>query len=333
MTNREAAAPREKSLVEKEAVAWFTRMNGKPSRAERRDFTRWLNASPHHEQAYVEVCSLWSDLGATADTIGRQNADDLTGPLLKIERHRRQNRTGKAGAIVAGCLAVVLAWSWLWLEHPNLVQNLSADHVTARAERRIVTLADGSIVMLDADSALDSIITADERRIRLLRGAASFTVRSSDVPFIVEAENGEARVLGTTFDVALATGGNVTVTLSGGSVEVSLLDRAQKVVLQPGESVDYGRSGLGAVRSVDLEESMAWHRGRFIFNNARLADVLAQIGRYHSGRIVLIGSALGERRVSGNISLENTNAALAAVQLSLGFRMTSLGGKVTVIGP
>lgn len=333
MTNREAAAPREKSLTEKEAVAWFTRMHGKPTREEKRNFALWLKASPDHEQAYAEVRSLWSNLGTVADSIAHASTDDLTEPLRKIERQRRQNRIGKAGTVVAGCLAVVLAGAWLWIEQPNLMQNLRADYVTARAERRSVMLADGSTVLLDADSALDSTISAEERRIRLLRGAASFAVQPSRVPFIVEAENGEARVLGTTFDVVLAAEGNVTVTLSSGSLEVSLVDRPQTILLQPGESVEYGRSGLGAVNNVDLEESTAWHEGRFVFTNTRLADVLLQIGRYRDGRIVLLGSTLGERRVSGNISLENTDAALAAVQSSLGFRMTPLGGKVTVIGP
>ncbi|UFS68192.1 hypothetical protein LO749_21315 (plasmid) [Paracoccus denitrificans] len=70
-----------------------------------------------------------------------------------------------------------------------------------------------------------------------------------------------------------------------------------------------------------------------IFNNARLADVVAQISRYRDGRIVLVGSSVGKRRVSGNISLDNTNAALRAMQSSVGFRMTSLAGKVTMIGP
>jgi transmembrane sensor len=31
--------------IEKQAIAWFTRMNGRPSTADREDFARWLGAS------------------------------------------------------------------------------------------------------------------------------------------------------------------------------------------------------------------------------------------------------------------------------------------------
>ncbi|MFC3076143.1 FecR family protein [Shinella pollutisoli] len=333
MDNDEAAEPRDKALIEKEAVAWFTRMNGKPTKAERRDFANWMSMSPDHAQAYNEVGSLWSDLGAVADKVSDKTGDDLTEPLKKITHFRREKRRAKTGPIIASCLAVLVAGTWIWLEHPHFLQNMGADFSTAKAERRSVTLADGSTVLMDADSAIDADLSADVRRVRLLRGGAYFTVSPSGIPFIVEAENGEARVLGTQFDVVLAENSNVTVTLSRGSLEVSSASDGKKVVLKPGESVEYNKAGLSAVKTVDIAESMAWHDGRLIFNNARLADILAQIGRYRDGRIVLLGTAVGEKRVSGNISLENTETALAAMKSSIGFRMTKLGGKVVLIGP
>lgn len=333
MENDETAVLRDRSRIEKEAVAWFTRMNGKPTRSEKRDFTDWLKMSPDHRQAYDEVSSLWSDLGSVADTVADKTSGDLNEPLRKIEDFRRKKRKAGAGAIAAGCLAAFLAGAWFWLDHPNFIQDMSADYITAKAERRTVTLADGSTILMDADTALDATLSATDRRIRLLRGSAYFTVQRTGAPFIVEAGNGAARVLGTQFDVVLSDDDNVTVTLSRGSVEVSSANDVRKIVLKPGESVEYDKAGLGAVKSVNLEESTAWHDGRLIFDNARLADVLAQIERYRDGRIVVLGSTVGNKRVSGNISLANTETTLAAMQSSVGFHMTKLGGKVVLIGP
>ncbi|WP_036714759.1 FecR family protein [Paracoccus sp. J55] len=330
MTIDEPALPRDRTLIEKEAVAWFTRMSGKPTRAEKHDFSSWLEMSPDHLDAYNEVRDLLADVQATRQRIGRD--EELAEPLERIAAYRRKRRRSKTATLAAGCLVAVAVSGWIWLENPNLIQNMAADYVTARSERQTITLPDGSTVLMDADSALDADNSPTERRVRLLRGAASFDVQPSQIPFIVEAGGGEVRVLGTQFDVNLNDQG-VLVTLSRGSVQVSLDDTGQQVVLTPGESVEYNGAGLQAARAVDLEESTAWHEGRLIFNNARLADVVAQISRYRDGRIVLVGSSVGKRRVSGNISLDNTNAALRAMQSSVGFRMTSLAGKVTMIGP
>lgn len=317
--------------IEKQAIAWFTRMNGRPSPADRVDFARWLGASVAHEQHYANVQRLWTDLGPLSDAFERREIAALADPLQKIEELRRQRSRGKlaAGAVLG--LALCLMTGWLWLERPHLLQDWQSDYATARGEQRSLTLADGSTVLLDADSAVAVHLTATERRVELIRGAAFFSVVPGQVPFIVAARNGEAHVLGTRFDV-VAENREVSVTLDSGSVEVALRDGAGSLVLKPGESVAYGAGGLGSAHAVDLSEATAWRQGRYIFTNARLADVLERIGRYRGGRILVTNGVLAERRVSGNIALRDGNAALAAVQSTVGFQVTALG-RLTLVSP
>ncbi|GAB4066843.1 FecR domain-containing protein [Ancylobacter sonchi] len=321
----------DEELIRRQAVAWFTRMNGRPSSEDRRDFAHWLAASAAHEQAYEGVCGLWSGLGA-ASGLGAEDEAALERSLERIREMRRARRRGRGAAGLALGLALLVAGGWLWLDHPHVLQDLRADYVAPRGETRSVALADGSLLLLDADTAIEVELGAERRRVDILRGTVFFRVKPSAVPFVVGASNGEARVLGTEFDVARREEGEVTVTLDSGRVEVGLTDRAGAVVLQPGESVDYGEEGLGAPHAVDLEEAGAWRQGRYIFTNARLADVLERIGRYRDGRIVVLGSALAETRVSGNIALRDTDAALAAVRSSVGFPLHEIG-RLTIIGP
>lgn len=333
----EDTAARQPDLIEREAIAWFTRMRGRPTATEKRDFAAWREAAPEHARAYAGLDALWSEMGAPARRIDDAEGD-LAEPLRKIAQLRRRRRVSEAvrsaaGRAAVGCLLVGAGAGWLWVSPPAFVRDIGADQITARAERRTVTLADGSTVLMDADTALGIEISGTERRVRLLRGGAFFSVRPSAVPFIVEAEGGEARVLGTEFDVTLDAERDVTVTLSRGRLEVAPARGDGSVVLAPGQSVVYGAEGLGAVRAADLEESMAWHEGRFVFNNARLADVLEQIGRYRAGRILLVGPGIGARRVSGNVSLDAADAALEALQASVGFRMVRMGNALTLIGP
>ncbi len=320
------------SRIDKQAVAWFTRMNGTPSSADRQDFSAWLAASPAHAHAYESVRSFWNTIGPLSGDLPDQDARALAGPLARIEDIRRKRRLGKAASGFALGLAALLVGGWLWLERPHLLQDLTADYVAPRGQMRSISLADGSTVLLDADSAIDVTLTTHLRHVDMLRGTAFFTVKPEQVPFVVTARNGEARVLGTTFEVAVRDGESVTVTLDTGSLKVDLTDRQQDVLLKPGDSVEYSATGLAPLRRVDVVEATAWRTGRYIFTNARLAEVMEHIGRYRDGRIVLLSSALGDMRVSGNISLRDTDAALAAVRSTVGFPMHTLG-KMTFIGP
>ncbi|MGK6314133.1 FecR family protein [Neorhizobium sp. DT-125] len=321
---------RDPLVIEKEAIAWFTRMNGKPSATDRLDFRAWLEASPQNLAAFNEVGALWHGLAPSIHMASNGTDDDLAEPLQKIQRLRASKKRSATGPVAASCLALLVAGCWLWLERPNFLQDLSADFVSARGERRDIRLEDGSRILMDADTAMDVDMSAGQRRVRLLRGTAFFDVARNEETFIVQTENGEIRVLGTQFDVAMRQNGKVTVTLAAGSVEVRAVEQAQNLVIKPGETVDYDVNGIAAAQPIAVEDEMAWHEGRFIFNNARLADVLAQIERYRDGRIVILGSSLAERRVSGNIPLGDTDQALKAVQASVGFQLNGFG-KLTVV--
>lgn len=324
---------RDKARIGKEAIAWFTRMDGNPSRSDKRDFKLWLAASEVNRQAWQDVQDLWSKLGPVVDVMRDGEATDLAQTLEVIRRQRIRNRANLIGCIMAGGLAIFAGGGWLWLEKPNLWQDLTADMVTERGERRTVNLADGSTVEMDADTALDVVISPMQRRIRLLRGNVFFAVTPSPVPFTVQAGAGETSVLGTEFAVSVQDDGQVETTLRKGAVSVRLTDRDVETRLMPGQGVVYDASGIGEVRSLDVDEAMSWRGGRFIFTDARLADVLQQIGRYRGGRIVIVGSALGERRVSGNVTLDDTDRALAALQSSVGITVRKFAGKLVIVSP
>lgn len=317
-------------LLEKQAVAWFTRMNGRPSATDRTDFEAWLTASEDHASHYGKVVALWSELGPL---LGDESSTALAGPLDRVRALRAQRRRSRTAVGAVFGLLLAVGMSWLWLDRPHLLEDWQADQVTRRGEQRMVTLADGSTAQLDSDSAITVSFSDGRRDVRLLRGTAFFEVRRSAAPFVVAARNGEARVLGTGFEVSANEEGSVTVTLASGSVEVGLTQSSRETLtLKPGERVAYDGRGLGSAERVDVADLMAWRAGRLIFDNMPLAQVMSRIERHHRGRIVLLGSELGRRRVTGNVTLRDSRAALAALQSSVGFSITALG-PVTFISP
>lgn len=332
MTSSQDSQPQgSPSRIELEAIAWFTRMNGEPTAADRRDFERWRKADPSHDEAYRRIVATWSAADGPSGSIAEEESEKLGVYLDAIAEARKRRGRLNAGIATLGVLLAVVLGANLWLNHPGMLQNLAADHVTGRGERRTVVLADGTSVLLDADSALAERFDATERHVELLRGAAYFDVVSSGTPFVVTARDGETRVTGTAFSVEMLD--DVVVTLARGSVDVaSASDPGHHAALKPGQSVAYGGGGLGAVRPTLVDEALAWREGRLIFDNARLDDVLSQIGRYRPGRIVVLGSSLGAHRVSGNLPLDDPDGALASLQATVGFRMNG-AGPLLLIGP
>jgi transmembrane sensor len=211
---------------------------------------------------------------------------------------------------------------------------LLADYRTGVGERRVIALQDGSQVELGAASALDVAFSAGERRVKLLTGEAFFTVTKDAQPFVVAAENGEVKVLGTAFDVKIADGVMVAVTRN--AVQVSARGGATSsapVVVTQGQAVRYDADGISAVSAADLDSIQAWRQDQLVFRNVPLNAVLAELQRYRSGRIALIGGAMGQRRVTAVFDARNADAALDTIAESLSLHVYRAAGLLTVIVP
>ena len=317
------------AAVRAEARRWFLAMQDSPSRRQQAACDKWREAHPAHEAAWRAIESVWQDTVSPSLQLAEKEANVLSGYLAAMDKNRARKATRRRAGLAAA-LCVMLAG--LWLQNPSWMQNLSADQVAAKGERREVLLADGSKVLLDADSAFSIDFTAKARRIHLLRGGAFFDVVPAKTPFIVDTRAGSVRVLGTQFDVRLQESGGV-VTLARGSVAVSSPGQAQPTMMKPSQQVAFSPQGVAAPVSVNVQDAMAWHGGRYIFYRARLGDVMREVERYRPGRVVMPYSALADQRVTGSFSLADTDKALDSLQASIGFRMRKVTSYLVIITP
>lgn len=320
----------EEDTVRAAARAWFVILLDKPTAKQQAEFDLWLQSDPKHYEAYRMVEANWHATENAGQRLAANDAEQLAVYLNAMDQTKKQKKTFKALSVLSLVLVAMLGGA-IWLERPSLLQDMVADYTTLKAERRTIIMADGSKILLDADSALADEYTHDERRVKLLRGAAYFDVVPSDIPFIVAAADAEVRVLGTGFDVRLDEGG-ASVTLEHGRVAVTSDQQADATILEPGQQVRLNAGGtIGAVQPVELADALAWRDGRYIFYRARLADVVDEIARYRNGRILITSSALGDELVTGSFSLSDTDAALAALQSSVGFQINTIGNRLTIL--
>jgi len=298
-----------------EAAEWFFRQDGGSlSPSEEARFQVWLAASAEHRAAYAEISGTWHEMGSVPVS--------ARSPL----RYSRGGFSMPLAAALAVCF--LLSGTAWYLDVPTRVL---ADNYTAVGELVTVTLPDGSLAELNSGSAIALSYSAGERRIRLLKGEAMFTV-SADAgrPFIVEALGGEAQALGTVYGVR-EDGESVTVTVLESRVAVSAGSDGASVQLNTDERVRYENGDVGAVEPVDAHSETAWRRKKLIFVDRPLGEVVDELNRYHKGMIRIIDGSIRAKRISGVFETGNIVGVIDALEKSFGFRDTRLGDLVILI--
>jgi transmembrane sensor len=292
------------------AAQWWVRLDaGALSASELRAFRAWLASDQRNEAAFEEACDLWGAWERAPKALA-------AAYVAASAPASWQRRVRPTVALAAACLALALSYDSLWLMW-------RADFHTATGELRTVTLPDGSRAHMNADTALALDYGGDRRRLSLLSGEAWFEVEPDPSrPFVVAAAGAEVAARGTAFDIATdRTRTEVTVTEH--AVEVT--GAGAPLRLEVGRQTAFG-PGLAAVEpyDVDPERVTAWRRGRLYFKDKPLGDVIAALGRYHRGLVLVTSRAIKDRRVTGVFHTDRPLEALRAIEKSLGLKSTWL---------
>lgn len=327
-SNALRAVPAAPTSTEQVALIWHERLRGQPSAAERVAFDQWLYAHPDHVEAYAQVQALWAATEVPAQRLASEEAAALDQYLKALDPPPRRARRWWLGS-AAMAASVVLMLGLLGWQPGRWLDSLRADYASAPGQLRQITLVDQSVVWLDADSAVRVRFDDQQRRIDLLRGAAYFQVSHTGQPFVVSAAEGEARVLGTQFEVRLQHDG-AQVTVQSGRVAVTAQPGAEPQVLTANQQVSYQQGVAGTLQGVDSEASLAWRQGWLTFYQVPLAQVLDEVQRYTPGRIVLLNPTLAQQRISGSFPSQDPDKVLTSLASVVGFQRHDLLG-ITVL--
>jgi len=315
---------------EQAAFAWLSLLHDRPSAGDQLTFSQWLRADPAHAEAYAQAQVLWELSESPARTLADEEAVALQGYLDAMDRPRRPALLRWSGALaMAACLLLMVSLGTGW-QPQRWIDDLGADYVSAPGEIRTVTLADQSQVTLDGDSAIAVDFSRGERHVQLRRGAGFFTVTHTGEPFVVEAEKGQARVLGTQFEVRLQPHG-AQVTVLSGRVGVTADRDGEQQILTAGQQVAYAEGTAEKLHAVDSEAQLAWRQGWLTYYKSTLADVVEDLRRYYLGRIVLLNDELAARKVSGSFPSKDPQAVLSSLQGVMGFEQHQVLGHLIIL--
>jgi transmembrane sensor len=282
------------------AIAWQLTLDS-CSPLEREEFTKWHAANEEHARA-------WRQLGMLDQRFSVANGPARNALLQSREGIRRRVRklgSGLASVVAVMGLALFAGDRYLPVDY------WLADQRTATGEQRTLHLADGTVLSLNTHSAVDVRFDDKRRLIVLQEGEILVETGHGDArPFIVETREGSMRALGTRFLVKREEQGTRLSVLQS-AVAAHAESNPEEQILREGQQVLMRSDGLDPILALNPGVD-AWTRGMLVVDNARLGDLVHELGRYRRGHLG-VTAEVADLRITGSFPLHDTDKALSAL--------------------
>ncbi|MBX6330257.1 MAG: FecR domain-containing protein [Gemmatimonadaceae bacterium] len=332
-------------------------LSGEGTREDREVIQRWVGADLARRQRLETLRARWSEAAAQRPRF------DIDGMWARVDRATREtpplvlrpaHTTPRAaprlwveasgarwrpavGAIAAALL--VTAGAVLWRAAARPAPDAAApmrEIATTKGQRTRILLRDGTRVELSVDSKLRYANAFGEKtRDVYLEGEGYFeVVHDAKHPFIVHANGARAEDIGTEFGVRAYPGDTaVQVVVQSGRVSLQPANASGAApVLGAGE---LGRvsanSATVTVQRVDPAAYLAWRTGTLVFDNATLADVVAQLRHWYDVRLELGDPSLAGKRLTASFHDDSLAEVLRTIAVTLDLRAEQRNGAVTLM--
>lgn len=307
------------------AARWVVRQDRRLTSAEAAELEAWLGADARHAAAYQKSAAAWHGFREIGAIVRRMPA-----PAKKARP--RWQWAGLGGLAAAAALALAFFSGNRAGRQPNppgttnvAVANTSPATTTRR-------LADGSTARMKAGAEISEAYSPTERRIRLVRGEAFFSVmKDSTRPFLVEIGHVTVRAVGTAFVIrydpqavdVLVTEGTVQITpgepTSGASGvvkaprESALVGAGHRAVVAHIAQPERPAVVVSAVPTAEIARTLAWSDPMLELTGATLGDLVATFAQRSGRRIEIADPALGAVQIGGRFPTDDVDGFLRAL--------------------
>ncbi len=300
---------------------------------------KWLKEHPHKRLVIEEARSLVQSIefGAHPDAqrisqnvwerikaSNRQRpAHESARPVRTFSLRRVQRMTGA----IAAMLLVATVLSYMFWRQPVTYQ-------TSFGETRHIDLPDGSVVVLNANSALTLSDTWKQNREVWLEGEAFFSIQrrtnpadpSQRLKFTVHTNMLDVKVLGTEFTVSER--GKTTVVLNTGAIELSLDDK--KIAMKPGDLVEVSAKKELKHHTVNPKVYSAWKDHEWILDGLSLEQIAVRIKDTYGLTVVVKNKPREDIEITGEVPTENLETLLQALSTVFDRRVMRQGDEVLI---
>lgn len=286
--------------------------------------SKWENISEENARFVEELESFWN---LPVDEKSVNNMEVVRKRLftriyateeVRVKRSRIYYFSRIAAAIVF--IVLTSGLSIYIASETNLFYKRNWVEISTEAgQQSKVTLPDGTLVWLNAETILKYRPEKDDRNV-ILSGEAYFEVtHSANHPFIVEAGNTKIKVLGTKFNVSNYQGSKTTeASLLSGKIVMSVNGDQKEMELIPGEKIIYDADqGVLLKKEVKAQNEILWRQGILIFDNEPFDELVQKLERYYAVTFIYDRNTFKNIHYTGSIDNLNINKVLEFIHLTI----------------
>lgn len=324
----------------------------KTSEEENQRVLQWLSNPENESEAAAIFKTQWDETDSVK-VDGEFDKPDTFEKIrlqIKAEEQLAQNKpvvrkvSIPVWMKVAAVLLVTVGISYLSLT-PDVPQQVELAAVktlekeTRRGQRSTIVLADGSKVILNAESKIsyDENFGKNNREI-VLQGEAFFEVaKNPELPFRVTSSNAITTAIGTSFNIsAYPEMSSSTISLATGKVSVdnTNVDKNSEMItyLLPGEGalVSLGKNEIIKTK-FDAKSVMSWKTGILYFDNTPLEETFKRLERWYNVKFEIISSEdISHLKGTGEFENQRLSSVLKVLSYSMNFQY-QIKGKTVII--
>ncbi|RAV98215.1 FecR family protein [Pseudochryseolinea flava] len=206
---------------------------------------------------------------------------------------------------------------------------------TAYGETRRVVLPDGSIATLNGNSSLELGKWEDQREV-WLEGEAYFSVQKREdektktpIKFIVHTSDVDVNVLGTQFTVSDHQ--QTRVVLNEGKIELMLIDKKERIVMQPGDLIEIDKGDKQLVkRTVNPVVYSSWKDNEWILDGISLKEIAKRLEDTYGLKVVVKKDPDPAVKVTGVVPTDDLDKLLIALSTVFNMEFKRQGNEVII---
>lgn len=305
-----------------DAVHWYVKLTSEDvTQAEKQAWEVWLNQSVEHQQAWESIRQKLSVFESVPAEIG---VTVLGRATSKVNAHRRE-------ALKFLGLMAVVAVPAAYLYKDALFGRDDYDYSTQVGERKKVTLPDGTLLVLNTNTAVTMDASSATRNLTLHHGEILVqTGHAGDgKSLMIHTAYGSIVPLGTQFNVRQFDT-FTRITLFEGSLQLATKEGAQ-FVMMPDQEVDMFATHV-ELRPENSLLSAAWQNGYIQIDNLPLQSLIEELARYRPG-IFLCHPDVRGMRVSGAYSVDDIDASLNSLTQTFPLKVQQITRYLTLVLP
>ena len=310
-------------------------LSGNASDAEVTELEDWVLADPKNKEQFKAYKKAWMLTGMNDKKLVNTNKawKETAGKTFnqpKVVPIKPKHSRRKWLAIAASITLLAAAGLWM-LQNNNTPVPL---FVETSSDTQTINLSDGSQITLNQSSKLTYTLAEKEAKRQVdLTGDAFFEVaRDESKPFIIQTQDVEIEVLGTSFYVdARPNQSEIQVIVKSGKVAVrsgaseQILTANEKAIFQKNSKV------LTKTKNEDVNY-LSLKDKNLVFENSTFEDLVFSLNRHFNSKITIEEESLKTCAHSGTYKNKSLETILKILESSHSIQSNKNGQKIVLEG-